>query len=874
MQATSNPVANRNAQVRHGKARFTVLTDRMIRMEWADDLIFEDRPTLSAANRHLPVPKFKVATNDHTMTLSTDAVTLFYRETGRGFSGANLSATFFTGGVRGVWRFGLKDAGNLGGTFRTLDGFKGNQKREWRQNKAGKPEPSEWKTVPLPAGLVSRSGWSVFDDSTGTVLDPAYGKGTPWVTPRPQGFRQDAYLMTYGHDYRGWVRDASLVFGRQPLPPRFALGYWYSRYWAYTDREIEQLVAEFDRNGVPLDIMVIDMDWHKPGWTGYSWDRDYFPDPAETLAWLKRQDLKITLNLHPAKGVGEHEDQFKPMLRELGNDPKRVINDPVVLNDVLICKRRIDMDMTDPDYVRAYFKCLHHPLERMGVDFWWMDWQQGTQTKVPGLDPLPWINHLHWIDMATNEARQGKRPICFSRYGGVGAGRYPVGFSGDTHVSWESLAFQPEFTATAANVLYGYWSHDIGGHMHGQLTPELHARWVQFGAFSPILRSHSTKSMDQDRRFWTFHEPYRSVMIETVRNRYSLIPYIYSENRRCYDTGLSLLRPLYYHHPSDPNAYRHPNEYYFGEAMLVAPVVKPADEKTELATVDIWLPKGPWLDAATGRRLGGGRTHRLSYTIGEVPRFVRPGAVIPGQVPPRRTVAGSYPELLITAYPGNHGGYDLYEDDGVSEDYRVGRHATIPIEQMAGKNCRRIQVGPSRGFFNGFLPRRNIELRLPCSAPALSVKVNGRALRWRLRPEGACWSYDGDTATVTVHVRNADLRRKTVIDVETNPRVSESQLNGFEGTLRRMQRVMDLVKLVSPCWPQHSEERLATHVAQTGNRISRKPETAPDELRRIRRDMKRLPQVLKEFQQTYAKREKNDAVAVLAKARAILAATP
>jgi alpha-glucosidase len=873
MLPTDNPLAAPKAQVRHGKARFTVLTDRLIRMEWAADGRFEDRPTLSVVNRRLPVPAFTMSAKGASLRIATDAVELTFTDTGKGFTPRTLSARFRTAGVRGDWRFGQRDADNLGGTFRTLDGFDGDRKKEWKQNAAGKWEAGDWKGVPLPPGLVSRAGWSVFDDSNGIVLDPVAGKGTPWVTPRPAGKRQDLYFMAYGHDYRAWVRDASRVFGRQPLPPRFALGYWYSRYWAYTDRELEALVDEFRRNQVPLDVLVIDMDWHKPGWTGYSWDRDYFPDAAETLGHLKREGLKITLNLHPAQGVGEHEDSFRDMLKALGSDPKRVIRDPVILNDLVICKRRIAMDMTDPDYVRAYFTCLHHPLEKMGVDFWWMDWQQGTKTNVPGLDPLPWINHLHWTDMAANRERAGKRPICFSRFGGVGAGRYPIGFSGDTVVSWESLAFQPRFTATAANVLYGYWSHDIGGHMHNPITPELHARWVQFGAFSPVVRTHSTKSHEQDRRFWNFPEPYRGVMMQAVRDRYALVPYLYSECRRCFDTGLSLARPLYYHHPEDPEAYRRPNEYYLGEAVLAAPVVQPADKTTGLASVAVWLPRGRWFEVSSGRWFAGGRTHRLSVHLAETPHFVRPGAILPGQEIPERLMPGSYPALRVTAFPGGDGAYDLYEDDGVSEDYRTNRFATLPIRQESAGHVRRVVLEPARGTFKGFRPTRSLEVRLPASAPAVSVKINGRPLAWRFRPAANGWSYDGDTATLIIRVRRMDARKRTVVEVRTDPRIPAARLDGLAGLMRRLQEVMDLAKLVSPCWPLHAEERLATHVAQTGNRISRRPDTAAAELRALQAALRRLPRVLREFRGIYVKREKKHAAETLAKASAILAAT-
>ena len=117
----------------------------------------------------------------------------------------------------------------------------------------------------------------------------------------------------------------------------------------------------------------------------------------------------------------------------------------------------VQFDPADPHFMEVYLKDLHHPLEEEGVDFWWIDWQQGTVTKVPGLDPLWMLNHYHYLDSSW----KGNRSLTFSRYAGVGSHRYPVGFSGDTVISWESLAFQPYFTNTASNVGYGWWSHDI-----------------------------------------------------------------------------------------------------------------------------------------------------------------------------------------------------------------------------------------------------------------------------------------------------------------------------------------------------------------------------------------------------------------------------
>jgi alpha-glucosidase (family GH31 glycosyl hydrolase) len=272
------------------------------------------------------------------------------------------------------------------------------------------------------------------------------------------------------------------------LPPRFAFGAWWSRYWAYSDQELNELVKGFRENDVPFDVLVIDMDWHNTfsdkrsthavdqagqtlGWTGYTWNPLLFPDPVAFLNGLHDNGLKVTLNLHPASGVQPFEDAYPAMAKAMGQNPAD--------------KKYVPFDITNQTFARNYFDILHHPMEKQGVDFWWLDWQQDETTAIKGVNPTWWLNYTHFTD----QAREGKRPLLFHRWGGLGNHRYEIGFSGDTVSVWESLAFQPGFTAQAANVGYAFWSHDIGGHMPGVVEPELYLRWLQFGALSPILRT-------------------------------------------------------------------------------------------------------------------------------------------------------------------------------------------------------------------------------------------------------------------------------------------------------------------------------------------------------------------------------------------------
>jgi alpha-glucosidase len=812
-----------------GHARFTVLTPRLVRLEWAADQVFEDRPTLAVLERHPAAAAGQATRTGDTLVLRTSALTLTYREDGKPFHRGNLSITFEMNGKPVTWHPGQHDRGNLGGTCRTLDCTEGDCRGDWIEKAPGQWGLGNQRTpIDLGHGFISRSGWAVVDDSRNIVLD-----GTePWVTPRPAGERRDWYFFAHGHDYAGALREAAGVFGRQPLPPRFALGYWWSRYWAYTDREIETLVDQFDRYQLPLDVMVVDMDWHLPGWTGYTWDRRYFPDPDAFLAELRRRGLKITLNLHPAEGVARQEEAFPAMCQAMGLKAKTA--------------ERVPFDITDPKYMDAYFKVLHHPEEKRGVDFWWMDWQQGESTRMPGLDTLPWINHLHWMDMVRNPARGNRRPLIFSRYGGPGAGRYCIGFSGDTVAVWESLRYQPYFTATAANVLYGYWSHDIGGHMPGTISPELYLRWMQFGAHSPVLRTHTTKNPDAERRVFAYPQPYADLMMDCIRLRKEMIPYIYTEMRKGVDSGLSLCRPLYYECPEDNAAYQARNQYRFGDAMIVAPVLAPADADG-LSEVRVWLPPGQWFDTALGESVAGGRWLRRHYLPHEIPVFVRPGAVIPGQRPTLRSPPGSYRDLVVTCWPGADGRYDLYEDDGESTGYQGGEAAWIPLAQQTAGTRRTITVGPAKGRFAGFVAERTLELRLPASVPPAAVQVGRRTLPWSERPADGCWAYDGDTATTIIRLDSVEVTRGIRVQVTEAANQKAQTADGLKGRLARLAEAARLVTSFGGGAPVHDEERLATGLAQTGNRLTRWPETFAAELRALDAGLVKLPGVLRQL---------------------------
>ena len=727
--AQYDPVADPAAQVVAGNARFTVLTDRLVRMEWSPSAQFEDHATLAIVNRRLPVPRFRVKRSGEGVTIQTDALTLTYK--GGPFTADNLQVRFKLNGKTVTWYPGLPADGNLMGTARTLDGCSG-------------PDHINYSD-PMETGLLSRDGWALVDESTRHLFVADDSDWGEWVAPRPEGDVQDLYLFAYGHDYKAALAAFTQVAGRIPLPPKYAFGYWWSRYWAYTDDEFLALGREFRERKLPIDIMVIDMDWHQTwpnaarrtkddrgeglGWTGYTWNRDLIGDPEGFLLEVHDMHLKTSLNLHPAVGIIPREEVYPAFVADYisrtddydgpegfvykGGEP--IYGGPAKHGYHATVPFRMDQRA----WADAYFNSVIHPLERQGVDFWWLDWQQYKESRyVPGLSNTFWLNHTFFHDKIRRHRgdapEDAPRPMIYHRWGGLGSHRYQLGFSGDTHIKWEVLGYLPEFTATASNVLYGYWGHDLGGHMQRVETPtepELFTRWLQYGVFSPIFKTHSTSSAILERRIWMFpeHYPYMKAALEL---RYALTPYIYDMARVAWETGVSLCRPLYYEYPEEPKAYEWKQEYFFGDNILAATICEPV-QADGCAPRNVWLPAGSdWYDMAHHKLLKGGTIQQLRYRIDENAWFVKAGAILPLAEEGIQDLQTPTNAWRIFVAPGQgKSQYVHYEDDGVSQAYPE-QYATTRIDKVASGSQLNVTVGAREGQYKGMPATRRISLVL------------------------------------------------------------------------------------------------------------------------------------------------------------------
>jgi len=691
----------------NGGIRISVITERLIRVEWQSEALFCDKPTQSILHRDLGKVTFSAVRKNGMICINTALARLIVDENTGAFRQAKVAGGFCTTDPH---------AGNLGGTVRTLDNKKG--------------------AVVLEDGVVSASGVAVLDDSASLTLE-ASGK----VLPRKkQG--SDCYYFLYGHDYIGAVKDFYRIAGTTPLIPRYALSNWWSRYKAYTQEEYLALMHRFQKEEIPISVATVDMDWHwvdvkkqfgkdavrfdprrlnsryvfeyafTPGWTGYSWNTELFPDYRAFLKELGDMGLKVTLNLHPAAGVQCFEDMYEEFADFMGIDTSD--------------KQPIAFDLNDEKFMEGYFKFCHHKYEKEGVAFWWIDWQQGKNSGVKGLDPLWALNHYHTLDNAAG----GKRGLILSRFAGAGSHRYPLGFSGDTVMCWSALKFQPYFTATASNIGYSWWSHDIGGHMIGYNDDELYTRWLQFGVFSPIMRLHSSNNEFMGKEPWRYGDEARRLATEALRLRHSLLPYIYTMNYRTHTEGRALIEPMYYHYPETAAAYEVPNEYYFGSELIVAPVTEKRNKTTLLASTEVWLPEGRFTDIFTGRIYRGEGRKKLFRDLNSIPVLAKEGAIIPLAVDNRSNSVANPDLLELFIYRGD-GAFTLYEDDGESYAYQSGAYCQTAFAVSEKENKLCFEISPAKGDLS-LVPKSRVYLlsfKDIVAAKSATVYINGRRVK-------------------------------------------------------------------------------------------------------------------------------------------------
>eukprot|EP00042_Codosiga_hollandica_P032126 m.200668 g.200668 ORF g.200668 m.200668 type:complete len:1028 (+) comp53818_c0_seq1:262-3345(+) len=775
-----DPVANPSAVVTSGNARFTVLTANVIRMEYSNSGDFVDYATLAFVNRNVTVPAFTSSVSAGVLTIQTSSIVLKYT-VGQQFSGSTLSVSSLGGSTFTSWVYGQANTGNLLGTIKSLDEL-GVISLNCTENANVQVHDEvlhcEW-------GLISQQGWSVVDDSTNYMLDSNYW----WVGENTN--QVDSYIFTHGSNYRQALADYVQIAGRIAMVPRYSVGTWWTRWFNLNNYDVLKIVDDYKSRSIPLDVFVLDMDWHtKNDWTGYSWDLRLFPYPADTMASLHALGLHMAANIHDADGVGSWETSYSQMAQAVGINPAS--------------GQTVPFNLVNSTFAYSLEDLVLKPVLDQGMDFWWIDWQQGgQQAGMTGLkqNPTIWTDHLR----STDHQRRGEnvRGLVLARWGGLGNHRYQVGFSGDVaELSWQNLAFQPYFSMTATNVGYGFWSHDIEGPANDL---EMYVRWVQWASFSGVFRSHD-RGMSSGGcantnppscsivEVWDIPTVYFEANRAAMQGRLSLVPYIYTAWRQAFDTGLSLIRPMYYDFPTQSNAYlASPDgsfpQYMFGDDILVSPVVTPMDSSTNMTQQSIWIPPGLWYEVTSGSLINGASDGNTiltkSYDLSEIPVFVRAGAIVPSIPIVEGNTIGlaqqQYTSLVFNIHPGaTEGSTSVYEDDGYTLDYLTGAFANTTASYSRTSTSLTFTLQASQGGFSSFPASRTITLRILNAMPPTSVSANGASVPYARYGGANSWTYDGIGIATVIEIENVSTSASLTIEV-TAAAVNDTLMSGVKG---------------------------------------------------------------------------------------------
>ena len=800
-----------NVVYQDNNVRFTLIDDGTLRLEYAPDGKFVDNKSFMAVIRNYPQVKYSIKNNAKQVVISTAKLKLVYKKGNAPLTKDNLTISSTKAiNTPFVWKPGMQQKGNLKGTYRTLDGYDGSE----YQYSNPKHE------MPIEDGILATDGWTLIDDSKSLLFDGA--EDWDWVTERQSAEgAQDWYFMAYGHDYKGALNSYTKFAGKVPLPPRYTFGYWWSRYWSYSDQDFRDLLSNFQRFDLPIDVLVIDMDWHPisaeagGGWTGWDWNERLFPDYKAFLKYLDAQGVKATMNLHPAEGVRPYEKKYAEFMQRFGkNDGKTH-----------------EWLGSDKQYVKALFDTYLHDYMADGVDFWWLDWQQWPKDRaIADLDNVFWCNYIWFSDMERNG---NKRPMLYHRWGGLGNHRYQVGFSGDSFITWASLKFLPYFNSTASNVLYGYWSHDIGGHQSKKwgspVEPQLYTRAMQMGQYLPIIRSHSTKDPNLNKEPWAFSSDTQQRLANVINGRYALVPYIYTMARKTYESGLALCRPLYYDNPEAKEAYEFKEEYMFGDDMLIAPVTSEVDSVDGYANVKVWLPAGEWLEYETGQMLQGGKNYERRFTLDEYPVYVKAGSIVPyfGKL---KNLSGTNQAVTVRVFPGaDQGEFMLYEDNGEDKNY-VTEYANTPLSYTRQGNRLDVTIGARQGLYKDMPAQRHFYVALPCQKAPVSVSCNGSKLPF---------TYDGLNLEATIDLGMVDCSAVLKIQIEM-----PEQYDLIDGTKANFRHIQTVVK----DFKQHEAGMVYTedfgYLEATPLRLSYHPEKQEETLKAYFEKFNRISQVL------------------------------
>ena len=633
--------ASEKCMFKGSKYRITVLTERLVRLEYNENGMFEDYPTELVWYRNLPKPDFTVSETDKTLKIITKYFELFYVKE-KSFKGskinntANLKINLLN--TNKVWYYGHPEARNYGANSYTIDDNK------------------------FVRGLYSLDGFATIDDSkTSLILENGSFK-------RRDNSGVDLYVFLYNRDFYFCLNDYFAITGNPPLIPRYALGNWWCKSDFYNEVDICRLVDKFEKKNIPISIFMLDK-WQN----GNSYQfNEYYKNPKGIVDYLNNKKIKLGLVVDDPvdfKVDSKNYERVKPYLvpDKSGNIP---------------------FNLFDAKTIDAYLKLIVRPLSEIGSDLYFLNNFSKNNEERNFL-----LKHYLYYDQYRDVS---KRPLICSYNSLTAPHRYPILYTGKSSVDWNTLKKIPKFNILASNMGISFLSHDLGGTSDGIEDSELFIRFVQLGVFSPILRLGADSGKYYKREPWKWDLATSIIVDKFLNLRYKLIPYIYTEAYKYHKYGKPLIEPLYNRYPALYDDELYSNEYFFGSNILVSPILNKKDTTMNRVIHKMYIPEGVWYGIFTGKKYNGGKRYVSFYKDDEYPLFVRAGTIIPISLNDFNDT-GVPKKLELDIFPGANNTYSIYEDDGISNNYQNGDYLITNVEYLYEKNNYKVTILPVSG---------------------------------------------------------------------------------------------------------------------------------------------------------------------------------
>ena len=642
-------VANPECIFKGNKYRITVLTERLVRLEYNENGIFNDYPTEVVWYRNFSKPNFKVTDSAGIISIKTKYFELFYKKE-KPFNGgkltpmANLKINLLNSDK--VWYYGHPEIRNYGAFSHSLDDNK------------------------LQKGLFSLDGFVTIDDSK-TLLILENGS-----FQRRNSNGIDIYVFLYNKDFYNCLNDYFEITGRPSMIPRYAFGNWWCKSDYYNDFELIKIANKFKEKEIPISVFMLD-HWQTDN--NFEFDNN-FKNPVGVLNFFNSKKIKLGLTLSDF-------DTFK-LNTNIYNKIK-----PYLAQDV---NGNIPFNLFDARTIDAYLKLIIHPLKELNFDFYFINDFKKNNKERNFL-----LKHYLYFD---KYKQLNNRPLICSFNSFNAPHRYPILYTGKSNVDWKTLGKICKSNILSSNIGVSFLCHDFGGTSDGIEDSELFIRFVQLGVFSPILRLGADVGKYYKREPWKWDVATYEISKKYLNMRYKLIPYIYTESYKYYKYGKPLIEPLYHIYPALYDDPLYSNEYFFGSNILVSPILNKKDPVMNRVIHKMYIPKGVWYGISTGKKYNGDKKYVSFYKDDEYPLFVKAGTIIPQSLNEYNDT--STPEKMqIDIYPGASNTYSIYEDDGISNEYESGNYFITNVEYVYTKNNYKVTILPVAGKV-GIIPKK------------------------------------------------------------------------------------------------------------------------------------------------------------------------